>query len=81
MWYMGIHSDMNFQAPLAVLGFLAVIGALLICGIATVILVFLRKIGDENSLRDKKTYLAIPASGAAVSGNATPEFSSSFLHD
>ncbi len=38
-------------------------------------------VGDENSLGHKKTFLAIPATGAPVSTNAMPEFSSSFLHD
>ena len=38
-------------------------------------------IGDENSLGHKKTFLAIPATGAPASANAMPEFSSSFLHD
>lgn len=81
MWHMGMHSNMNLPAAVAVLGFLAGIGALLICGITRVILAFLRKMRDKNSLRDKNTYLAIPASGAPVSGHAMPEFSSSFLHD
>ena len=38
-------------------------------------------IGDENSFGHKKTFLAIPASGAPASASVMPEFSSSFLHD
>ena len=81
MWHMGMHSNMNFLPPVAVVGFVAGIGALLICGIANLILVFLRKVEEKNRLGQKKTYRSIPASGAAVSDNAMPELSSSFLHD
>ena len=45
MCHIGMHSNLNFPAPVALLGFLAGLGGLALCGVATAILAFFRKVG------------------------------------
>jgi hypothetical protein len=44
MCHIEMHSNMNFPAPVAVLGFLAGLGGLALCVVATAILAFFRKV-------------------------------------
>jgi hypothetical protein len=44
MWHPGIVSNMNFPAPVAVLGFLAAIGGLVLSTLGALTLLFLRKV-------------------------------------
>lgn len=43
MWQAGIHSNMNFPAPVAVLGFLAGVAGLALCVLAAVVFALLHK--------------------------------------
>jgi hypothetical protein len=44
MWHTSMHTNMNFPAPIAVLGFLAAVAGLALCSLAAVVFAMLHKI-------------------------------------
>jgi hypothetical protein len=60
MWHTGIHSNMNFPAPIAVMGFLAAVAGLAISGLTAAVFTLVRK------MRWTRRVGAIVAAGAMI---------------
>ncbi len=60
MWHTGIHSNMNFPAPIAVMGFLAAVAGLAISALAAAVFALLHK------MRRTRRLGALVATGAVI---------------